>query len=40
MWLEFGRIKYPYDEHFLSVSHYVNDNLISESFSIEYKKND
>ncbi len=40
MWLEFGRRKYPYDEHFLSVSHYVNDNLISESFSIEYKKND
>ena len=40
MWLEFGRRKYSYDEHFLSVSHYVNDNLISESFSIEYKKND
>ena len=39
MWLEFGRRKYPYDEHFLSVSHYVNDNLISESFTVEYKEN-
>ena len=33
MWLEFGQRKYPYDENFMSVSHYVKDNSISESFT-------
>ena len=28
MWLEYGQRKYPYDENFMSVSHYVKDNLI------------
>ena len=26
MWLEFGQRKYPYDDNFMSVSHYVKDN--------------
>ena len=30
MWLEFSQRKYPYDENFMSVSHYVKDNSISE----------
>ncbi len=33
MWLEFGQRKYPYDENFMSVSHYVKDNSISEQFT-------
>lgn len=33
MWLEFGQRKYPYDENFMSVSHYVKENSISESFT-------
>ncbi len=33
MWLEFGQRKYPYDENFMSVSHYVKDNSISEPFT-------
>lgn len=33
MWLEFGQRKYPYDENFMSVSHYVKDNSISERFT-------
>ena len=28
MWLEYGQRKYPYDENFMSVSHYVKDNVI------------
>ena len=28
MWLAFGQSKYPYDEHFMSVSKYVKDNDI------------
>ena len=32
MWLEFGQRKYPYDQNFMSVSRYVKDNKISESF--------
>lgn len=28
MWLEYGQKKYPYDENFMSVSHYVKDNVI------------
>ena len=28
MWLEYGQRKYAYDENFMSVSHYVKDNLI------------
>lgn len=28
MWLEFGQRKYPYDENFMAVSHYVKDNNI------------
>lgn len=33
MWLEFGQKKYPYDENFMSVSHYVKNNSISEQFT-------
>ena len=33
MWLEFGQKKYPYDENFMSVSHYVKDNSITEPFT-------
>ena len=33
MWLEFGQRKYPYDENFMSVSHYVKDNSISEKYT-------
>lgn len=33
MWLEFGQRKYPYDQNFMSVSHYVKDNSIEESFT-------
>ena len=33
MWLEFGQRKYPYDENFMAVSHYVKDNSISEQFT-------
>ena len=33
MWLEFGQRKYPYDENFMLVSHYVKDNSISEQFT-------
>lgn len=33
MWLEFGQRKYPYDQHFMSVSHYVKDNEISEPYT-------
>ena len=33
MWLEFSQRKYPYDENFMSVSHYVKDNSISERFT-------
>lgn len=33
MWLEFSQRKYPYDENFMSVSHYVKDNSISELFT-------
>jgi len=32
MWLEYGQRKYPYDQNFMSVSRYVKDNKISESF--------
>ena len=38
MWLEYGQRKYSYDENFLSVSHYVKDNIISESFTKKLKK--
>ena len=37
MWIEFGQKKYPYDEHFMSVSHYVKDNTISEPFTKRLK---
>ena len=33
MWLEYGQQKYPYDENFMSVSHYVKDNYIEETFT-------
>jgi len=33
MWLEFGQRKYPYDENFMAVSHYVKDHSISEPFA-------
>ena len=38
MWLEFGQRKYPYDENFMSVSHYVKDNQIEETFTRKLKK--
>ena len=38
MWLEYGQRKYPYDENFMSVSHYVKDNTIGESFTKRLKK--
>ena len=31
MWLEFGQRKYPYDENFMAVSHYVKDHTIGNS---------
>ena len=37
MWIEFGQKKYPYDENFMSVSHYVKDNTISEPFTKRLK---
>lgn len=30
MWIEFGRLRYPYDQNFLEVSNYITDNKISE----------
>ena len=38
MWLEFGQRKYPYDKNFMSVSNYVKNNRISESFTRKLKK--
>ena len=38
MWLEFGQKKYPYDENFMSVSHYVKDNRIEETFTKKLSK--
>ena len=38
MWLEFGQKKYPYDQNFMSVSKYVKDNSIEETFSKKIKK--
>ncbi len=38
MWLEYGQRKYPYDKHFMSVSKYVKDNSIEETFSKKIKK--
>ena len=29
MWIEFGQRKYPYDQNFMSVSHYVKNNSIN-----------
>lgn len=37
MWLTFGQRRYPYDENFMSVSHYVKDNTIDESFTKKLK---
>lgn len=33
MWLEFGQSRYPYDKNFMSVSNYVKDNTIGETFT-------
>ena len=30
MWIEFGRLRYPYDQNFFEVSNYITDNKISE----------
>ena len=38
MWLEYGQRKYPYDENFMSVSHYVKENSIEETFTMRLKK--
>jgi len=38
MWLEYGQRKYPYDENFMSVSHYVKENYIGETFTMRLKK--
>lgn len=38
MWLEFGQQRYPYDKNFMSVSNYVKDNLIEETFTKKLKK--
>ena len=38
MWLEYGQNKYPYDDNFMSVSNYVKDNTISESFTKKLKR--
>ena len=38
MWLEFGQKKYPYDQNFMAVSHYVKDNVIDEPFSKRLQK--
>ena len=40
MWIEYGQIKYPYDENFMRVSKYVNDNTISEPFTRMLKQRD
>lgn len=37
MWLEFGQRRYPYDQNFMSVSHYVKDNSIGENFTKKLK---
>lgn len=37
MWIEFGQRKYPYDQNFMSVSHYVKDNSIEETFTKKLK---
>ena len=39
MWLEYGQMKYPYDENFMSVSCYVKDNMIEKTFTKRMKKN-
>lgn len=39
MWLEYGQIKYPYDENFMSVSCYVKANSIEETFTKKLTKN-
>ena len=39
MWLEFGKRMYPYDENFMSVSHYVKENSISEPFTKKLTRN-
>jgi len=33
MWLEFGQKKYPYDSNFMSVSRYVKENTIDETYT-------
>lgn len=33
MWLEFGQRKYPYDQNFMSVSAYVKNNEIGQSYT-------
>lgn len=38
MWLSFGQSKYPYDDNFMSVSNYVMNNEIGESFTKKVKK--
>lgn len=30
MWIEFGRLRYPYDQNFLEVSNYITANKINE----------
>ena len=37
MWLEFGQRRYPYDQNFMSVSHYVKDNSLGENFTKKLK---
>lgn len=38
MWIEFGQIKYPYDQNFMSVSRYVKENTIDEPFTKKLRK--
>ena len=38
MWLEFGQRRYPYDQNFMSVSHYVKNNLVEENYTKKLKK--
>lgn len=33
MWIEFGQKKYPYDQNFMSVSAYVKNNEIGQSYT-------
>lgn len=38
MWLELGQSRYNYDKNFMSVSNYVKDNIIKESYTKKYVK--